>query len=445
VIEIMKKTAWVIVVVGLLTALIFAQNSRNNSGTSVLNSPTGQALVQTLGLIQDQYLERLDQTRVNEVVQGGIKGMIEALDDQFTNYNPPAAAALRSQDLAGEFFGIGATLSPPQSGGGAQIVGLIRGLPAITAGLRVGDVIVEVSGEDVSKLTVNEVVAKVRGPKGTKVVIGVRREGSAAILRYEMIRERVEIVSVTRAMLPGNVGYVALETFGNVKVTDQLTAAIADLRSKGATRLVFDLRDNGGGLLDQGCQVASLFIKEGPVTYVRNRTETRQYCAASGKPVWTGPMAVLLNGNSASASEIVAGAIQDTDRAKVFGETSFGKGVGQNVIDLSNGGSLTLVTFEWLTPKRRGLNGKGVVPDVEITDSRFETPLSFEGAGVKPGETVTINVAGKSFTATANKEGKFNFSQPLPVRTLSNSEDRTVAEVDLEKDAILRKAWESLR
>ena len=178
--------------------------------------------------------------------------MIEALDDQFTSYNPPAAAALRSQDLAGEFFGIGATLSPPQSGGGAQIVGLIRGLPAITAGLRVGDVIVEVSGEDVSKLTVNEVVAKVRGPKGTKVVIGVKREGSAAILRYEMIRERVEIVSVTRAMLPGNVGYVALETFGNVKVTDQLTAAIADLRSKGATRLVFDLRDNGGGLLDQG-------------------------------------------------------------------------------------------------------------------------------------------------------------------------------------------------
>jgi carboxyl-terminal processing protease len=436
----MKNLSLIVIGGVVVAALVYAQFSKGTAEFS--RNANGQALVQTYELIQNQYLNQLDQTKLDSVLQGGIRGMLGALDDEFTSYSPPSRANLRSQDIQGEFFGIGATLAPAERGG-AAIQGVIRGLPAFNSGIRVGDTIIEVNGEDVTKLDVDEIVSKIRGPKDTKVVIGARREGTNAVLKFEMLRQRVEIISVSKAVLPGNIGYVALETFGNVRVIEQLNAALTDLKNRGVQKLVFDLRDNGGGLLDQGCQVASAFIKEGPLVFTRTRTQTRMYCEANGRPAWSGPMVVLVNGNSASASEIVAGAVQDTNRAKVFGETTFGKGVGQNVIDLANNANLTLVTFEWLTPKRRALNKTGVKPNIEVRDSRFEVPVSFEGVGAKPGDSVTLSLGGQSYTAKANKDGKFNFSQARPARSLP--EVRGEALVDLEKDAILRKALEELR
>ncbi|WP_027881770.1 S41 family peptidase [Meiothermus rufus] len=438
----MKRRAWLIVVGGLLAALVYAQLAGGGAEAFGRN-PYGQALMQTYQLLQNQYLNRLEPNQLNRVLEGGIRGMLGALDDEFTSYAPPQRANLRNQDIQGEFFGIGATLSPNENGGGARVQGVIRGLPAFNAGIRVGDVIVEVDNEDVTKLDINEIVAKIRGPRDTKVVIGIRREGTNAILRFEMIRQRVEIISVSKTILPGNVGYVALETFGNVRVIEQLNAALNEMKQRGVQKLIFDLRDNGGGLLDQGCQVARAFIREGPIVYVRTRNETRLYCEATGQVVWSGPMVVLINGNSASASEIVAGAMQDTGRAKVIGETSFGKGVGQNVVSLANGGDLTLVTFEWLTPKRRSVHKQGIKPDLEVKDTRFEVPVSFEGAGAKPGETVTLSIGGQTFTTKADAQGKFSFSQPRPAVNLPA--ERGQAEVDLNKDAILRRALEELR
>ncbi|MCL4455063.1 MAG: S41 family peptidase [Deinococcus sp.] len=437
----MRKSAWFLVAGGVLAALVFAQISRPNL-EAFLRNPTAQALTETYQAIQDQYLSKLDRASLDKVLQGGIKGMVEALNDEFTSYSPPQRAKLRNEDLQGEFFGVGATLSPAQ-GGGALIQNLYKGFPAYNAGLQLGDVIVEVNGEDVTKQDLDEIVSKIRGPKGTKVSLGVRRGGSGAILRFEMIREKVEIVEVEKAMLPGNIGYVQLNSFGSVKVIQQLTAALQELKQNGAQKLVFDLRDNGGGLLDQGCQVASAFIREGPIVYVRTRSQTRVYCEASGRTSWSGPMVVLVNRRSASASEIVAGALQDTGRAKVIGEISFGKGVGQNVIDLANGANLTLVTFEWLTPKKRSIHKAGITPDIQVKDNRFETPVSFEGTGVKAGETVTLSVNGKTFTATADKDGKFSFSQSFPARKLAD--ERGAAVVDLEKDLVLKRALEELK
>jgi carboxyl-terminal processing protease len=438
----MKRRAWIFVVGGILAALVYAQLAGGGAEAFARN-PTGQALMQTFQLIQSQYLSRLESDQLNRVLEGGIRGMLGALDDEFTSYSPPQRANLRHQDIQGEFFGIGATLAPNENGGGARVQGVIRGLPAFNAGVKAGDVIVEVNAEDVTRLDVNEIVARIRGPQNTRVTIGVRRDGTNAIMRFEMIRQRVQIVSVSTTVLPGNVGYVALETFGNVRVIEQLNAALNQMRQRGVQKLVFDLRDNGGGLLDQGCQVARAFIREGPLVFTRTRTETRLYCEANGQVAWPGPMVVLINGNSASASEIVAGAMQDTGRARVIGETSFGKGVGQNVIDLANGGDLTLVTFEWLTPKRRGINQQGIKPDIEVKDTRFEVPVSFEGTGAKPGENVTITIGGQSFTTRADAQGKYSFSQPRPAITLPA--ERGQAEVDLTRDAILRRALEELR
>ena len=438
----MKKRAWFFLAAGLLLALVYAQLSRPQA-EAFLQNPNGQAVLEVFQRIQQDYLQPLSREELNKVLEGAIGGMVGALKDPFTTYSPPQRASLRQEDLRGEFFGIGATLAPVNPDGtGAKVEGVMKGLPAQRAGIKAGDVILEVDGQDVTQLPLAEIVARIRGREGTKVTLTIKREGVPAPLKFELVREKVEIISVTQGMI-GEVGYVGLETFANFKVEDQLRQAIQDLKQKGAKKLILDLRDNGGGLLDQGCAVASDFLKEGPIVYTRTRTLTRVYCEASGRPLWTGPMVVLVNGNTASASEIVAGALQDYGRAKVIGEKTFGKGVGQTPYTLANGGELTLVTFEWLTPKKRAINKEGLRPDLEVKDTRFSTPFSFQGAGVPAGAEVTVTVNGRTVRVKADQEGKFTYAEPQKSRPLP--EERGQAVLDLETDAILKRALEELR
>jgi len=437
----MKRRAWFMVGLGALLALVYAQLPRPQAET-FLQNPNGQALLEVYQRIQQDYLEPLSKEKLDKLLEGAIGGMVQALEDPFTSYSPPQRSTLRQEDLRGEFFGIGATLSAANPDGtGAKIEGVMKGLPAQRAGLRAGDVILEVDGEDVTKLPLLDIVAKIRGREGTKVTLKVRREGVPAPLVFELIRERVEIVSVSSARI-GDVGYVALETFANFKVEDQLKQAIEELKAQGVKKLIFDLRDNGGGLLDQGCAVASAFLKEGPIVYTRTKNLTRVWCEATGRTLWDGPMVVLVNGNSASASEIVAGALQDYGRAKVIGEKTFGKGVGQTPYTLANGGELTLVTFEWLTPKRRAINKEGITPDIVVKDTRFPTPFSLQGAGAPPGAEIAVTLNGKTVKVKADAEGKFSYAEPQRQRPLP--EDRGQAVLDLENDAILKRALEEL-
>ena len=437
----MKRRAWFMVGLGALLALVYAQLPRPQAET-FLQNPNGQALLEVYQRIQQDYLEPLSKEKMDKLLEGAIGGMVQALEDPFTSYSPPQRSTLRQEDLRGEFFGIGATLSAANPDGtGARIEGVMKGLPAQRAGLRAGDVILEVDGEDVTKLPLLDIVAKIRGREGTKVTLKVRREGVPAPLVFELVRERVEIISVSTAKV-GDVGYVALETFANFKVEDQLKRAIEELKAQGVKKLIFDLRDNGGGLLDQGCAVASAFLKEGPIVYTRTKNLTRVWCEATGQTLWDGPMVVLVNGNSASASEIVAGALQDYGRAKVIGEKTFGKGVGQTPYTLANGGELTLVTFEWLTPKRRSINKEGITPDIVVKDTRFPTPFSLQGAGAPPGAEIAVTLNGKTVKVKADAEGKFSYAEPQRQRPLP--EDRGQAVLDLENDAILKRALEEL-
>lgn len=437
----MKRRAWFMVGLGALLALVYAQLPRPQAET-FLQNPNGQALLEVYQRIQQDYLEPLSKEKLDKLLEGAIGGMVQALEDPFTSYSPPQRSALRQEDLRGEFFGIGATLSAANPDGtGAKIEGVMKGLPAQRAGLRAGDVILEVDGEDVTKLPHLDIVAKIRGREGTKVTLKVRQEGVPAPLVFELVRERVEIISVSTAKV-GDVGYVALETFANFKVEDQLKRAIEELKAQGVKKLIFDLRDNGGGLLDQGCAVASAFLKEGPIVYTRTKNLTRVWCEATGRTLWDGPMVVLVNGNSASASEIVAGALQDYGRAKVIGEKTFGKGVGQTPYTLANGGELTLVTFEWLTPKRRSINKEGITPDIVVKDTRFPTPFSLQGAGAPPGAEIAVTLNGKTVKVKADAEGKFSYAEPQRQRPLP--EERGQAVLDLENDAILKRALEEL-
>jgi len=411
--------------------------------------PNGRAAVETYEIIKEHYLKKLGPDDLKRVLEGAIRGQVDALDDPFTSYSPPRRTKIRNEDVQGEFYGIGVVIQAARPDGtGAKILTVFRGGPAFRAGLKAGDEIVEVDGEDVTELDLFDIVAKIRGPRGTTVEIGVRRQGSRAVLRFKIPREKIEIVSVSRAMLPGKVGYVAIETFLNVKVIDQLKAAIEALKEQGAEKLVLDLRDNGGGLLDQGCQVADAFLDHGVIVYTRSRDVTRPFCEASPATFWSGPMVVLVNGNSASASEIVSGALQDYGRAPVVGEKTFGKGVGQNVFTLANGGELTLVTFEWLTPKRRAIHEKGIAPDYAVKDTRFPEPLAFEGLGAPAGGEVELVVRDKdgnvvkTLKAPVDEEGKFSKSEEVPPRKTSDVPGQAL--IDLEHDAILQKALELL-
>ena len=411
--------------------------------------PNGRAAVETYEIIKNHYLKKLGPDDLKRVLEGAIRGQVDALDDPFTSYSPPRRSRIRNEDVQGEFYGIGVVIQAARPDGtGAKILTVFRGGPAFRAGLKAGDEIVEVDGEDVTELDLFDIVAKIRGPKGTTVEIGVRRKGSRAVLRFKIPREKIEIVSVSKAMLPGQVGYVAIETFLNVKVIDQLKAAIEELKKQGAKKLVLDLRDNGGGLLDQGCQVADAFLDRGVIVYTRSRDVTRPFCEASPERLWSGPMVVLVNGNSASASEIVSGALQDYGRAPIVGEKTFGKGVGQNVFTLANGGELTLVTFEWLTPKRRAIHEEGITPDYLVKDTRFPEPLAFEGLGAPPGGEVELIVRDaegrvtKRLTAKVDEEGRFSRSEEVPPRRTSDVPGEAL--IDLENDAILQKALELL-
>ena len=444
----MKRNRLFAAAIAVLAAVGIAQLG-SGAASDFTRDPNGQAAVETYQIIQSHYLKKLSPQDLKRVLEGAIRGQVDALDDPFTSYSPPRHTKIRNEDVQGEFFGIGVVIQAARPDGtGAKILTVFRGGPAFRAGLKAGDEIVEVDGKDVTGLDLFDIVAKIRGPKGTVVEIGVHRKGSRATLRFNIRREKIEIVSVSKAMVTKDIGYVAIETFLNVKVIDQLKSAIAELKAQGAKKLILDLRDNGGGLLDQGCQVADAFLDHGVIVYTRSREVTRPFCEAGPETAWNGPMVVLVNANTASASEIVSGAMQDYQRAKVIGEKTFGKGVGQNVFTLANGGELTLVTFEWLTPKKRSIHQKGITPDIAVKDTRFPEPLAFEGLGAPAGGEVELIVRDangqtvKRLKAKVDADGKFSFSEEVPPRPVSSIPGKAL--LDLKHDAILRKGLEVL-
>jgi len=448
---VMTRSRALIAALAVVAALAIGGTQAGAPEEGLSNDPYWNSLVRVLNLLRTQYLKKLSLEEIHKVIEGGIAGMLAALDEPYNGYSPPRYTQIQNQDVHGEFYGIGVVIQAANPDNtGAEVITVFRGGPAYRAGIKPGDLIVEVDGEDVSRLPLYDIVSRIRGPKGTVVRIGVRRNGSRAILRFEIPREKIEIVSVSKTMLPGKVGYVAIETFMNIKVTDQLKQAVSELKKQGAEKLVLDLRDNSGGLLDQGCRVADAFLDHGTIVYTRSRGVTRPHCDADRETIWDGPMVVLVNHGSASASEIIAGALKDLRQVKVIGEKTFGKGVGQTSFQLPNGGEVVIVTFEWLTPNRRSIHREGITPDIPVKDTRFPDLLAFEGIGAPAGGTVELVVKDKDgrvvkrVEAKVDEEGRYHYSDQAPP-VLRYSEVQGEALVDLEKDAILRRALEELR
>jgi carboxyl-terminal processing protease len=320
----------------------------------------------------------LDPKALNsdKMISGAINGMLDSLNDQgHTRYLTAEQATAQSEELQGEFEGIGAYIN--LDGEYPAITAPIEGSPAEAAGIQPGDVILEVDGQTTRGLELEEVVRRVRGKPGTTVKLHVQHLDQEAPVDISIVRAAVTVPAVTWRMLPDNVAMIKLSQFQESATAD-IKKALAAAKAQGATKLVLDLRNNPGGLLDQAIGVSSQFLPEGAtVLRVRDRDGKEQVYKANEKsPDTTTPMVVLINQGSASSSEIFTGAIQDAGRAKVIGVGTPGAGSVLSPIPLNDGSSVYLGTAEWLTPKGRTIRHEGITPDVVLGLTSDIIPLT---------------------------------------------------------------------
>ena len=302
-----------------------------------------------------------------QMTYAAIRGVLAALDDPYTSFVEPQPRELERHDLQGRFGGIGAWVE--QRGPGVFVIIPMRDRPAAQAGMLEGDVLVAVDGTEItSETTLEDVLTMVRGPVDEIVRLAIRREGQEELLVFDITRQEVEIPAVSWRMLDEapDVGYIKLNLFSE-RAADELREALDDLMARDAMYIVFDLRDNGGGLLQAAIDVSSQFIADGVVLYEKKKGDQEKFYPVESKdPVVDVPLVILVNGGTASASEIVAGAVQDRGRGWLVGEKTFGKGSVQLIYDLSDGSSLHVTAARWLTPNRHQIDGAGLTPDVEI-------------------------------------------------------------------------------
>ncbi len=328
-----------------------------------LTSGQGMGLVeQAWTVLFDNYVEpdKLDATTLS---RAAIKGIVEELDDPYTYYLAPEVARLGMSNLEGKFDGIGATVAVKDEK--ITIVAPIPGSPAAEAGIKPGDVILEINGQSTEGMTLTEAVLLIRGLKGTPVTLLVRHEDQDETEEIEIIRDEIKLTSVNFEM-KGDIAHLVITHFSE-RTDEELAEALQSIGEQGATGIILDLRSNPGGLLESVVDVASYFLSDGIVVKVRdNEEKITVRNVRGGREVTDLPVVVLVNEHSASGSEVLAGALQDRSRATIAGSTTFGKGSVNIVQPLGDGSSMSITVARWLTPNGHLIEGKGLVPDYEL-------------------------------------------------------------------------------
>ncbi len=323
------------------------------------------------GITEKNFVDpgALDQQKMT---RGAVKGMLDSLGDPHSGFVDPQHYEFEQADLEGAFDGIGAHVGMRNEQ--LVVIAPLEGSPAQRAGIKTNDRIIQIDGKDASGMSVTEAVGKIRGPRGTKVILSILHEGERRTTDLEIVREQIKTPSVVRKVLPGDIGYLRLSFFTD-NSKDELTSALNGLLQSQVKSLVLDLRNNPGGLLDQTIGITSQFLKDGVVAYQVDKDGKKvAYNVRSGGVATEIPMAVLVNKGSASASEILAGALQDRGRATIVGEQTFGKGSVNRFHQLSDGSAIYLTFARWVTPNGRVIEGRGLTPDilVSITQGDFE-------------------------------------------------------------------------
>jgi len=305
-----------------------------------------------------------------ELMEGAIKGLFWGLDEN-SNYYTKEEFETLLEDISGDFVGIGVYIKEEE--GSIIIESPIEGGPAQKAGVKMGDKIVSVDGKNIKGMSTPEVIDLMKGEPNTKIKLGIEREKKPMTL--EVKREVIKINPVEYKILKDNIGYIKINQF-NQHTYDNLVPALSKFYKENISNIVIDLRDNPGGLLDEVVEILGLFIPEGPIVHIKYRGDIeRTYYSKLKKPKYK--LAVLINENSASASEIFAGAVQDTKVGTIVGVPSYGKGTVQQIVPLPNGDGMKLTIAEYLTPNKRSIHKKGIKPDiiVENKDDTKDTQL----------------------------------------------------------------------
>jgi carboxyl-terminal processing protease len=358
----------------LATLMIFTLGAGAGYGAHwylTRNSPTPEEANQfrlyweVWHIIQDKFYGDIPEDSVP--VYGAIRGALSTLQDPYTIFVEPQPRALEKAELEGQFGGIGAYIT--RGAAGEVILTPMVDSPAEQAGVREGDVVLRVDDTPISpEMTSDQVILLIRGEVGTQVVLTLQRVGVADPVIVTVTRKNIQTPSVEWRTLDQDpaIGYIRVRLFTE-RTGREMERALQDLREAGITSLILDLRDNGGGLLDAAVDVSSQFLREGVVLYEDRRDESEKfYSVKKGGLALDLPLVVLVNGGTASASEIVAGALQDYGRASLIGEKTFGKGSVQLVYDLTDQSSLHVTIARWLTPNRHRIDGEGLKPDVEV-------------------------------------------------------------------------------
>lgn len=327
-------------------------------GVETTKPDVGEQVNEAMDILNTEALTRPKEA---SATVGAIQGLLDSTGDKWAMYFDAQHYKYFNEQNSGEFGGIGVTIG--EKDGQGYVVTVMPDTPAAKAGMKPNDVFVEIDGVRQDKWSSEEIVKRVRGDVGTDVKITIRRGKDLKSFKIE--RALIEVPNVQSAMLPGKIGYIRLFSFNQHGEADT-RAAIQSLEDKGAKGLVIDLRDNPGGLLDQAVRVSSLFIPNGVIVRVDERDKSEEVHRATRKVATDAPIVLLVNENSASASEIVGGALQDYARAPLVGMKTFGKGSVQTSEELSDGGAMKFTIAHYLTPKKRVIDGKGLTPDYVV-------------------------------------------------------------------------------
>jgi len=369
-----------------LCVLAFTSGFVPSGSSALAQSATGLSSRQVelfgkiFDIVRNNHVDKPDE---DKMVTAAINGMLSSLDPH-SSYMSPRAFRDMQADTRGEFGGLGMQVS--MEDGVLKVVSPIDDTPASRAGIMAGDVISVVDGQSIKGLTLSQAIEKMRGPVGTSVQIEIVRAGQTAPIAVMLTREVIKVSTVRYREEAGDVGYIRITQFNGL-ATDQLRKAVKSLSEQippdQLKGYILDLRNNPGGLLDQAVSVSDAFLTQGEIvsTRARNSDEARHYNATPGDLIDGKPLIVLINGGSASASEIVAGALQDQKRATVVGSRTFGKGSVQSIVPLGPGnGALRLTTARYFTPSGHSIQAKGITPDVEVLQ---DLPKALEGANAK--------------------------------------------------------------
>jgi len=325
---------------------------------------------QTLSYILNTYYEK-DEIDLNKLMDYAIDGLVKGLGDDFSYYENPESTEEKQIELEGEYGGLGIEVTYDSEYKAIKVISPMYGTPAWRTGLKAGDRIVTIDDEPVSEMTYMEAVRKLRGQPGTTVRIKVLRENVESLLSFEIVREVIQIIPVKHAFIEtskGRIGYTLITRFG-AKSSQEMAEALDDIFSKGIKGLIIDLRDNPGGYLNSAIEVASYFIDNGIIVKTKNAYGVEEVYESKGNNYPNIPMVVLVNGGSASAAEILTGALKDHQIARVVGTKTFGKGSVQTGFPLNNGGTLYLTTAHYMTPSGKDIHRIGIEPDVFVEES----------------------------------------------------------------------------